>query len=60
MDDDVLAMQGARASAAMIFSILIGINSVPARKGLSSEASYPSLVTFLRLRHKDVKFFQLL
>ena len=32
MGDDVLATQGARASATMIFTMLNRINSVPARK----------------------------
>ena len=33
MDADVLATQGARASATMMFTMLNQINSVPARKG---------------------------
>ena len=31
MDDDVLATEGARASATMTFTVLNRINSVPAR-----------------------------
>ena len=35
IDVDVLVMQGARASETMIFTLLNGINSVLARKGLT-------------------------
>ena len=34
MGADVLATQGAKASATIIFTMLHGINSVPARLGL--------------------------
>ena len=37
MGADVLAMHGARASAAMIFIILNQINSVPAQSGLKDQ-----------------------
>ena len=36
MGVDVLATQGARASATMIFTVLSRINSVPARQRLST------------------------
>ena len=40
MGADVLATQGAKASATMIFTMLNQINSVPARKGLTTEYQY--------------------